>query len=272
MKRFKKGEDDIMPNWVINRIKIENGDIKEVLKEHFTKQDGKEEFDFNTIDCMPKDVQIEKSSRSSDGFKLYIAKINPLILNIGCADDKMSPDSFFKKMVSLFGKRCIDNIENYILRMKDIEFLKNKYEERLDEVIELGHKVFTNIEKYGVGDWYDWACQNWGCKWNCCNTAIIDNAICFDTPWSASDVVIEKLALMHKDLKIIHEYAEEQTGFMCGYFEYENGILKKDVRYEPFCKEAFELSFELWGKDEHYVFNKDTNTYEYFDTNEEVCS
>lgn len=254
-----------MPNWVINRIKIENGDIKEVLKEHFTKQDGKEEFDFNTIKPMPEDLKIEKSSRSSAGLKLYIASINPLVSDFSWVDKKVELNDFFKIMISIFKRDCTDNIEKYILRNSEISLLIEKYDKDLENVLSLGKKVFNNYKNYGVSDWYDWSVNNWGTKWNACNTNIVGdyNAVYFDTAWSPSIEIADKLASMHPKLKIIYEYAEEQTGFYSGRITYENGVIFSNVEFEPFSKEAYEMSFELWGNEEEYKFNKDTNTYEY---------
>ena len=66
---------------------------------------------------------------------------------------------------------------------------------------------------------------------------------------------------MHPKAKIIHEYAEEQTGFMSGRYVYENGSLVEENRFDPYSKEAYEMSFDLWGNEEDYDFDEKTGNY-----------
>lgn len=262
-----------MPNWVINKVKVEGKDAESILKSHMTKDEyGQDQFDFNTIDKMPEDLKVEKSSRSADGLKLYIAKINPLMLEVGKHEDKMLPiQNWFNKMIELFGRDCIDRVDKYILKPKEVSGLKEKYGQDFDKVMDLGEMVFHNIENYGVPDWYDWSIEHWGTKWNTCNTNVREdkNEVYFDTAWSPSVEAVEKFSKMHPELKVTHEYAEEQTGFMSGRFEYEDGEKVSETQFEPFSKEAYEMSFELWGNEDEYKFNKETNTYEYVDPDEE---
>lgn len=259
-----------MPNWVINKLTIEGNNAEEIIKSHTTSlENGELLFDFETIDPMPKDLSIERGSRSFDGFKLHIAKINPLIPNLGTREDKLLPfDTFLRKIFGMFGRDCIDNIQRYILKPTEIEELKKKYNEDFDSVLELGEKAFTNKEKYGCTDWYDWRMCHWGTKWNACNTFIgMDNphVVYFDTAWSPSVPIVEKFAKMHPELKITHEYAEEQIGLYCGKHEYENGEIVNRNDYKEFSKEAYELSFELWGGEELYRFDEKLNNYVYID-------
>ena len=258
-----------MPNWVINRLRIEGENAEEIIKKHIIKDErGEYAFDFNTIVKMPEDLCVEKGSRTYDGLKLYIAKINPLIPNFGTMEDKLLPlNDFFKKMVTVFGYDCIDKIEKYILKPSQIDNMKEKYKETFDEVLKLGEKVFNNKEKYGFTDWYDWSCYNWGTKWNACNTILSDDLseVYFDTAWSPSIPAISKLSKLHPELTITHEYAEEQTGFFSGRIIYENGEIVSNESFEEYSKEAYEMSFDLWGNDEQYVFDKEKNNYVYID-------
>lgn len=258
-----------MPNWVVNKITIEGDNLDKIIEQHTTTEDNKIMFDFDTIDQMPEELDIEKSSRSYDGFKLYIAKMNPLIPNIGIREDKLLPfDNFIKNMLGLFGNDCIENIQKYILKPSEIEELKKKYKDEFDSVVELGEKAFTNIEKYGYSNWYDWRLDHWGTKWNASNTYICGGdvkTIYFDTAWSPAVPIVEKFAKLHPELKITHEYAEEQIGLFCGKHEYQNGQVEYRDDYEEFSKEAYELSFELWGCEEMYRFDKEKNNYVYID-------
>lgn len=257
----------IMPNWVINKVELEGEGVECILKSHLTKDErGIMEFDLNTIERMPDDLRIEKSSRSVDGLKLYISRINPLMSDFGKKEEKILPFAeWAKEMLSVFGSDCMDKIDKYILRSSEISKLRMKYGKDFESVIELGKKVYDNMKKYGTLDWYEWSCRNWGTKWNACNTYLPDDgrSACFDTAWSPSIEAIEKLARLHPDIHVIHKYAEEQSGFMSGFLEYRNGELVNDVRYDPFSKEAFEMSFELWNNGNEYEYDEESGTYEY---------
>lgn len=255
-----------MPNWVINRIEIENSSIEEIIKNHIRKDsNGLEGFDFNTILKMPEDLKIEKSSRSADGFKLYIAKKSPFIENIGNKEEKIPASKYLKDLYRIFGHDCIDNLPKYFLRPSDVDKLRDKYGEDFENVLALGEKVFNNIRKYGVPDWYDWSVEHWGTKWNACNTYIDSDkrTITFDTAWSPAYPIIEKLAEKYPHMKIIYSFAEEQTGFNSGQSVFEGGVLVSENIFAPFSKEAYEMSFKLWGVGDEYVFDEEKNTYIY---------
>lgn len=262
-----------MPNWVVNKITVSGEGAQKAIREHLGKdENGESLFDFNTIERMPEELKIEKSSRSMDGFRLYIAKINPLIPNLGKRDDKMLPmEKFLKKMVNLFGKDCIDRIECYIIKPKEVDRLKDKYGDKLDDVITLGEKAFRNVEKYGATDWYDWSIEHWGTKWNSCNTMVSEDGktVWFDTAWAPSTEAISKFAKMHPDLEITHEFAEEQMGFYSGMMEYKDGKMVENTEFAPYSKEAYEMSFELWGCEDEYRFDEKKGTYVRLDDEEE---
>lgn len=260
-----------MPNWVINRIRTDKENFEKIIKKHISKDpNGDNCFDFNTILKMPEELKIEKSTRSADGLRLYIAKISPFISALGEERDKMPPANYFKEILHVFGKDCVDNMAKYILRPSEIEDLREKYKQDFNNVIDLGEKVYRNIQKYGVPDWYDWSVHNWGTKWNSCNTWVDLKtcSICFDTAWSPATLIIEKLAKLYPKAKIIFSFAEEQTGYYSGQSIFKDGELVDEELYKPFSKEAYEMSFELWGSGDEYEFDEETDTYEYIDPNQ----
>jgi len=255
-----------MCNWVVNKLTIKGDNVKEKLLKHFLKDEhGDYVFDFNTIIKMPDELNVERSSASYDGFRLYLAKLNPFISNYGTKDDKIFIEDFSKKILSNYKEDAFNNLSKYILKPTEIEELKIKYGDRLDEITDMGKTVFNNKIKYGCDDWYDFRIKYWGTKWNSCNTYHNDDLtmICFDTAWSPSIPVIKALAKLYPDLTIIHEWAEEQTGWYSGKYTYKNGELIEELDYESYSKEAYELSFELWGNDDQYQFNPKINNYEY---------
>ncbi len=250
-----------MPNWVANRLIVTGENAEEILSKHVVKIDGEEVFDFNLIDKQPEELNIEKGSRGNHGLRLYIAKINPLIANIGTKEDKLDLDKFSEKMITLFGSDAIKRIPDLLLRPNEVDEYRCHYKDKFDEVVNIGEQAFNNISKYGVADWYDWRWEHWGTKWNACNTYLDGNLVCFDTAWGPPVAVIEKFAKKYPQLSIVHEYAEEQIAFFCGRHEYTNSEVTLRNDYPEFSKEAYELYFDMWGCEEDFVFDPKKNTY-----------
>ncbi len=81
-------------------------------------------------------------------------------------------------------------------------------------------------EKYGTKNWYDWNVSHWGTKWNSygyCEYDQPENALKFDTAWSAPHPVIEKLSEMYPHIGIEHSWADEDIGCNCGRHIYMGG-------------------------------------------------
>ena len=75
-------------------------------------------------------------------------------------------------------------------------------------------------------NWYEWNCDNWGCKWDCsdfCFTVDDDGVhFSFNTPWAFPAPVAEKLSELHPDLEFTFEFADEDIGRNCGVFVMHN--------------------------------------------------
>lgn len=222
-----------MPNWVTNQIKIQGKNLDR-LKTHFLENG---DFDFNTLIPMPTDLEIECSSNAKVGLSLYV-------------------DSLGKELQTEFKSAY----PNAICDITSIKFPDNKA-----ELVELGKHVYNNYKQYGYGNWYDWRLDHWGCKWNACDGDHSDDysIIYFNTPWDACYPVIAKLAEEYPDLEITYTFAEEQTGFYCGKLIYSGGKCIDEIIYDPYSKEAYEMSFELWGSDDDYMFDEMAGTYVY---------
>lgn len=253
-----------MPNWVINRIVLHGENAEQALKNHFTRgEDGELNLDFNTIEKMPKELQIEKGSRSIDGLRLAIAKRSPFESEIGISDEKLSPEKFIAFLYKTIGHNLTASPEKYLIKDDDIRELRKQYKNDFDEVLELGEKCLGNLQKYGCTDWYDWACEHWGSKWNACETQVVDDCVYFNTAWSPAIPAIEKLAKMHPELTIEHSFSEEQASLLCGRVKYERGQCVEKTLYPEFSKKAYELYFDLWGGEEYFRFDSKTGTYVY---------
>lgn len=89
------------------------------------------------------------------------------------------------------------------------------------------------IEKYGVDNWYDWHCNNWGVKWDASESGFWkdgdDWMISFQTPWGPPCEFIRKLSKQFPKMTFIVQFADEGIGspplgqYTCtdgtGYFE-----------------------------------------------------
>ena len=83
-------------------------------------------------------------------------------------------------------------------------------------------------QKYGASDWYEWATDNWGTKWNTDSedmSADIDNDMAryyFNTAWAPPFPVIQKASSLFPQLHFTLTYDEPGAG-LYGSEEYQNG-------------------------------------------------
>ena len=102
-------------------------------------------------------------------------------------------------------------------------------------------------ELYGENNWYDWRIGNWGTKWNSYgyteNTTFQDGKIKFLTAWSAPHPILKKLSEMFPDVKMEHEWADEDIGMNCGRYIYYDG-----ERVEEYFPESQKECLEFAAK------------------------
>ena len=125
---------------------------------------------------------------------------------------------------------------------------------------ELGKTACDNLEKYGATTWYDWACKNWGTKWNAMDTRIDvkDRVMTFQTAWSSPEPIVRKCAEMFPDITFTWQYADEDTGSNTGRYIYKNGSL--DVKYfDSCCQEAYQTYVDCWGGERSQCLYQDEN-------------
>jgi len=83
---------------------------------------------------------------------------------------------------------------------------------------------------------YEWCCDNWGTKWNACDTTVIYNddllAIAFETAWSPSLPVTQKLSDLYKSTKIVHLFLEPIYGYR-GHLVAKAGVVT-DYLFEEY--------------------------------------
>ncbi len=111
---------------------------------------------------------------------------------------------------------------------------------------DLGH---AEREKYGTNNWCDWNNANWGTKWNSYGYSEYDqseNALKFNTAWSAPHPVIKRLSEMYPEIGIEHSWADEDIGYNCGKHTYMGGDRIEEY-YPTYGKEAIDFACEIKG-------------------------
>ena len=147
-----------------------------------------------------------------------------------------------------------DNVREIIMSLLTFDELGDEADFDFNKVIQMPKTIKDSTK---------WARKNWGCKDNTLYTSVdMDKGtIEFETPWSHCLPVIEKIAEKHPEANFTYEYSEEQAGYNVGKYVFMYGHLAIVVEMEPFTKEAYELYFELFGKDKLYKYDEEKGTY-----------
>ena len=122
---------------------------------------------------------------------------------------------------------------------------------------EEGEKIFAKgitkemsndfIKKYKYNNWYDWARNFWGTKWNARNSIIEDFFFSFETAWSMPKNIFIALSKQFPEFRFAVNYADEDLGYNCGEITFENGEVVGLSNLEGGSVEAYNKAFDLWG-------------------------
>ena len=240
-----------MPNHVQNNIHFDCSEerLKEILttiqfdEERGTEVYGIGTFDFNKVIAMHKDLLIEDGSRTADGIELYLSSINPNNSQYGM--EKATPEVFNE----LF-RKCNNEkfFRKYNPNLTKSEAMKLACFVTEEELLEIGKQAINNMKNFGATTWYEWRIKNWGTKWNSYSNHLFENQLSFQTAWSAPHPIVARLSEMFPDVKMKHEWADEDLGHNLGYKVYKGGeILETDQLATR--AEMFEYAVEVWGID-----------------------
>lgn len=243
-----------MPNYVKNRLCFKNEkDTKEIIDKHFI--DGY--FDFNTVEKMPEDLNIENGTNSDNALSFYLSTLNPSCKWSGPKSSKMSKTAFADLIAMI--KKADSWYDYKAMTEQDVATLH--LETGIKPLLLLGKKEIDNIKKYHARDWYEWSCREWGSKWNAQDTVVDGNTISFSTAWNAVIPVILKLSKQHPNINIDFQWADEDIGQNIGKISVLNGNIIKDNTLEDGDKKAYELAMELWGCADDYRYDAKKGTY-----------
>ena len=259
-----------MPNWVRNKVKFSNRG-KEILDKVIVVNGDKEEltaedvlFDFNKILEMPKTLNLVSGSEIAPAIqyalkkmsKEDVASITEKLHNIPVSFDGNYYNRIFHKV---YTSKELDKIDEDFREdlAKSNSKLYNSYDYQelgIENLEDLGNICINNIMQYRADTWYDWCIENWGTKWNACNTYVIsDNDVEFDTAWSCPVNIFIELSKQFSDVEIEVEYADEDIGYNCGRFVFSNGNIEECIDMDS----NTDFALDVWGyteemKEEYY--------------------
>ena len=146
-----------MPNWTTNQLIIHKDDLRLIVN-------GEGHVDFNLLRPQPGTLVVSAWSDTMGRLAEEIA--------LGKGE---LPEEWQNRALSYeLGDGTTVHID----------------EPTLDDWTRFGNILAENRRLYGSPDWYDWDCENWGTKWNACETECSEPdekgwcLVTFDTAWS----------------------------------------------------------------------------------------
>lgn len=217
-----------MPNHVTNILTLsgDENQINELLERIKNDKFGIGTISFNKIIPMPESLNIEAGSCENNSISIYLSAINPINEDYPGVE-KIKADEFAELFNCI--KKSVRFSPEILLPLNEAKgkVLSNK---GIEDMMDMGRKYVNNLLEYSAATWYDWRIDNWGTKWDAygyMDDFEYDGSgnLEFCTAWSAPHKVIEKLSEMFPDIEIEHKWADEDIGYNCGRYTYENGEL-----------------------------------------------
>lgn len=205
-----------MPNHITTEVEISGKkeaiaklikDTKFQLKKY---TDVDNQFDFNGIVPMPKSLLITSGSSTDLGMMAY-------------------SDWRYNKSFLITAKWWNERYPGVTSSKELREFLEKSDDPEAQEALKNGKIALDNFKKYGHKDWYGWACDKWGTKWNAYNVEYIAHSdtkivLSLQTAWNTPFPIWNKLEELGFEIKgVVH-------GEMDGY----NWIGKGEEVFEAY--------------------------------------
>lgn len=221
-----------MPNWCENRLDIianTADELKTVLEKVIRINDLNKEgyqyndfiLDFELLLPMPKELNIDVNSFIDNTVELLKLPADLQVANIAL------PNPIHHSLSTLARDNKLMTIGEYIQWLEQ----NSDKQQQFGFNLLFGRQYLENIEKYGVGNWYDWRYKNWGVKWNAttqyCPDYDINHtefSIDFDTPWCAPEAWFKTLIDTFPNVTFKLTYFEPDMFFggICSSVESEN--------------------------------------------------
>lgn len=260
-----------MPNWVRNEINVRGTreDLSAMLE--FVRE-GDLAFSFNKLIPMPESLHIVSGSSLKPCMIAYALHLDtPLEDRIGALSRAFHDDILARLGIKSEPKeqQIIKRVSEALDLMqktaghvgRDVVFDGSTWpDDTFDSHAKYGKAYYENYKNYGSETWYEWRCDKWGCKWNCCEIEIGDIldepdvnglpakvTITFDTPWSMPEGVLTELIIRFPSLHFEGLWADEDIGSNCGSWAGMDGALTMIM---PQTEEAsMRFACSIWGYD-----------------------
>jgi len=181
-----------MPNHITNVLTITAPNVPQIMAEIA----GPERLiDFNNIIQMPKSLKIEASTWVEAAEWLQ------------GGDEPRFNQKTKEEWLALFGDKA-------------------------EETLRQGSLRISNKKSYGYADWYGWAPNNWGTKWNSYDCAMRGDLIKFETAWNYPEPVMKALSAKYPEAEFKLDYADEDMGSNCGTVIFKAGA-KEIIEIAP---------------------------------------
>ena len=138
------------------------------------------------------------------------------------------PNNCYGKLKILANGPRIEEVLGFI-RSDDSLFDFNKVVPMPDYIYR-GDLGTEERQKYGLNNWYDWSCCNWGTKGNAVDVKVDGNSLHFWTAWSPCSPVILALSRIFPDVGFMYYFLDE-GGFFSGIECYSEGRLATKEEY-----------------------------------------
>lgn len=247
-------KEEILPNHITNQITFgtEPAALKafqKMLRDVQMEGQPLGSFDFNKLLPMPKELNIESSSRTAQGLELVREYQNTL-------------DSLRRRKPFLSPVYYAEILQKH-------EELHRKKRQDNPEIWALGEKAYSNLQRFGSSTWYEWCQQNWGTKWNAyqpCPLRENSDTMVFYTAWNSIPRLIEILSERYPEQTVSYRWADEDIGHNVGEFSMKAGKIIDINIPEGGSREAYEMSAAITGislSDFGLYLTKDGRGYEY---------
>ena len=157
----------------------------------------------------------------------------------------------------------------------------NETDEEKAERIRIGEELKA---KYGVDNWYDWSCENWGTKWDAYDVGEWDvdeggGGTWFNTAWSPPVPWLKATSAKFPRVTFEMSYTDEACCY-CGRVKFKGGVLLEEYNPEPYSKAGIELrgdmgtynegdDYEIRGRYEYLCEHPEDGSREEFEEYEE---
>lgn len=204
-----------MPNWAITEIHMDNIHKMDL----FTEINNKKEFDFNKLIPMPESCNLTSGTVTDYQTIAYLLKGKP-----GTFDDIIRASKENSLNHDMYQYIEGTYFKEHLLPTYNETDVKTR-----DEYYSIGKIIADNVRQYHARTWYDWACTNWGTKWNASYTRIKPNVVTITTAWDVPVPVLMELSRQHPDIPVVAISTTESKNDTIR-LEFLNGKLAKSAR------------------------------------------